>query len=88
MNIEDAAIINEMVPMLTVRDVARLFDVHTNTVRRWSNCGRIRTYHISKRGDRRFRRDDVFRLLRQLKAHRGNQREVNISRRKGKVSVS
>ena len=45
--------------MLTINDVARLLNVHINTVRRWSNKGMLKAYHIGSRGDRRFRREDV-----------------------------
>ena len=50
---------SELGPLLTVRDVARLLHVHSNTVRRWSDQGLLRAYRISRRGDRRFRREDV-----------------------------
>jgi excisionase family DNA binding protein len=54
---------NRITPMLTVREVARLLHVHSNTVRRLSDHGLIRTYRISPRGDRRFRQEDVARFL-------------------------
>lgn len=44
---------------LTTADVARLLNVHTNTVRRWSDRGVLRAYRIGPRHDRRFRRTDV-----------------------------
>jgi len=46
-------------PMLTVPEVARLLNVHTNTLRRWSDRGIIRAYRINRRGDRRFLREDI-----------------------------
>lgn len=49
--------------MLTVREVARLFHVHPNTLRRWSSSGIIKAYRITPRGDRRFEREEVTRLL-------------------------
>jgi excisionase family DNA binding protein len=52
--------------MLTVREVARLFHIHPNTLRRWSNDGRIRAYRITSRGDRRFRREEIVRFLAEL----------------------
>jgi excisionase family DNA binding protein len=52
--------------MLTVREVARLFHVHPNTLRRWSNNGRIRAYRITPRGDRRFRREEIAHFLAEL----------------------
>jgi excisionase family DNA binding protein len=54
--------------MLTVREVARLFHVHPNTLRRWSNDGRIKAYRITRRGDRRFRREEIARFMAELDA--------------------
>jgi excisionase family DNA binding protein len=53
----------EIDPMLTVSDVARLLNIHINTVRRWSNQGVLKAYRVGSRGDRRFRRDDIVRFL-------------------------
>ncbi len=58
--------------MLTVGDVACLLNVHVNTVRRWSNQGIIRAYRIGSRGDRRFRREDITRLLGEFKTNKGS----------------
>ena len=52
--------------MLTIREVARLFHVHPNTLRRWSNNGRIRAYRITPRGDRRFKREEIVHFLAEL----------------------
>jgi len=49
--------------MLTASDVARLLNVHINTLRRWSNKGIIKMYRIGPRGDRRFRREDIASFL-------------------------
>jgi len=68
---------NEMGPMLTVREVARLLHIHSNTVRRWSDQGRIRVYRITPRGDRRFRRVDIARYLAELNVDRGVEREAS-----------
>jgi len=56
----------QMDDMLTVREVARLLHVNPNTLRRWSNKGRIRAYRISPRGDRRFKREEIARFLAEL----------------------
>ena len=61
-----------MDPMLTVREVARLLHIHSNTVRRWSDQGIIRAYRIGSRGDRRFRREDITAFLLDLKTNNGN----------------
>ncbi len=50
-------------PTLSTRDVARYLNVHTNTVRRWSSSGILKTYRVGPRKDRRFKRHDVEKLL-------------------------
>ena len=45
--------------MLTTGDVARIFNVSPQTIRRWSERGIIKTYRVGPRGDRRFSREDV-----------------------------
>ena len=54
---------NNINPMLTTSDVAHLLNVHINTVRRWSNQGKLKTYRIGSRGDRRFRQEDIASFL-------------------------
>jgi len=60
-------------PMLTTSDVARLLNVHINTVRRWSNQGVIKAYRIGSRGDRRFRHEDVSSFLLEQNNHNSNK---------------
>jgi len=62
--------------MLTVREVARLLHVHPNTLRRWSNNGRIKTYRITPRGDRRFRREEIAHFLAELNAQADDRQEA------------
>ena len=54
---------NQVATMLTVRQVARLLNIHINTVRRWSNQGIIKSCRIGPRGDRRFRREEIALML-------------------------
>ena len=56
----------EIDAMLTPSDVARLLNVHVNTVRRWSNQGILKAYRIGSRGDRRFQREDITGFLSEL----------------------
>lgn len=60
--------INTAFSPLKTSDVARLLNIHTNTVRRWANSGLLKTYRIGTRRDRRFRREDIDRLYTQLEA--------------------
>ena len=48
---------------LSVTKAARLLGVHPNTVRAWSDAGRLRYYRINPRGDRRYRLGELQRFL-------------------------
>src|SRR3954447_1094844 len=48
---------------LTVKKAAGVLGVHPNTVRAWSEAGRLRFYRINDRGDRRYRLGDLQRSL-------------------------
>ena len=58
----------QTIAMLKTGDVAWLLGTHSNTVRRLADRGIIRAYRINRRGDRRFKREDVARLLAKLGA--------------------
>ena len=49
--------------MLTIREVSQLLNVHTNTFRRWTDQGILKTYRMGPRRDRRFNAKDVALLL-------------------------
>jgi diguanylate cyclase (GGDEF)-like protein/excisionase family DNA binding protein len=53
---------------LTVTRAADVLGVHANTVRAWSDAGRLRYYRINPRGDRRYRQGDLQRFLAGLDA--------------------
>lgn len=69
---------NHMEPMMTVREVAELLHIHTNTVRRWSDRGIIKAYRITSRGDRRFRREDISHFLTHLNNHNGDEKKASL----------
>lgn len=48
-----------LVRMLTAEEVARVLNVHPDTVRNWGDHGLVTTYRIGPRGDRRFRWEDI-----------------------------
>ena len=58
--------------MLTLKEVAELLHVHPNTLRRWSKDGRIQSYRIAPRGDRRFKQEEIARFLAENNAKAGN----------------
>ncbi|MGH2462588.1 MAG: GAF domain-containing protein [Candidatus Limnocylindria bacterium] len=49
--------------LISVAQAAALLGVHPNTVRAWTESGRLAAWRINPRGDRRYRRADVERLL-------------------------
>jgi len=72
---------NEIGPMLTIREVARLLHIHSNTVRRWADRGIIRVYRVTRRGDRRFRQRDIAHFLDELNVNRDNQKRTGSTQR-------
>jgi excisionase family DNA binding protein len=58
-------VVNELGPMLTASEVADMLHLHVNTVKRLGDRGELPFYRVCKRGDRRFRLEDVMRFLSQ-----------------------
>jgi diguanylate cyclase (GGDEF)-like protein/excisionase family DNA binding protein len=54
---------------LSVTKAARLLGVHPNTIRTWSDAGRLRYFRINSRGDRRYRLGDLQRFLAAAEPH-------------------
>ena len=50
--------------LITVGQAAELLFVHPDTVRRWAARGMFKVYRVGPRLDRRFRRSEIVRLLR------------------------
>ncbi len=67
---------DELKPMLTVKDVASLLNIHVNTARRWSDQGILKSYRITRRGDRRFRQEDIARFLAEYNDFNSNKSSV------------
>ncbi len=55
--------IQDIGPMLTASEVAEMLHLHVNTVKRLGDRGELPFYRVCKRGDRRFRYDDVLAFL-------------------------
>ena len=54
---------NELGPMLTASEVAEMLHLHVNTVKRLGDRGELLFSRVCKRGDRRFRLEDVMTFL-------------------------
>ncbi|HEY8870329.1 MAG TPA: helix-turn-helix domain-containing protein [Candidatus Limnocylindrales bacterium] len=58
-----STVVHEFGPMLTASEVAEMLHLHVNTVKRLGDRGELPFYRVCRRGDRRFRLDDVMRFL-------------------------
>jgi excisionase family DNA binding protein len=58
---------NEVGRLLTASEVADMLHIHVNTVKRLGDRGELPFFRVVKRGDRRFRYDDVIEFLRRAK---------------------
>lgn len=59
------------VKLLTLPQACELLQVHPNTLRAWDKKGYLKAVRIGPRGDRRFKREDVIRVM------EGNERNEN-----------
>ena len=55
--------LDDLPDLLTVKEVAQLLRVSPLTVKRWGKKGKLPAIRINSRGDRRYRKDVVLRLL-------------------------
>ena len=49
--------------LLTVREVAKILRVSPLTIKRWGKRGKLPAIRINTRGDRRYRKEVILRLL-------------------------
>jgi len=53
--------------ILTLQQVSEVLNVHPNTLRNWDNNEVLRAVRYGKRGDRRYHKEDVLRILNRSK---------------------
>jgi len=53
----------ELPQLLTIQQVAKMLNVHSETLRRWDRQGRLKAIRIGKRKDRRYRKEDIDDLM-------------------------
>jgi len=59
----DKVKLNDLPDLLTIREVADLLRVSPLTIKRWGKKGKLPAIRINSRGDRRYKKDVVLRLL-------------------------
>jgi excisionase family DNA binding protein len=62
--LEAEAVFPKEPAMLTTGQAALSLGIHVNTVRRWAEKGKLRSYRFGNRGDRRFLKKDLEMFLR------------------------
>jgi excisionase family DNA binding protein len=55
--------LSELGPLLTATEVAEMLHIHVNTVKRLGDRGELPFFRVCRRGDRRFRLEDVMSFL-------------------------
>lgn len=55
--------LNEMPDMMTLQQASDVLNVHPNTLRNWDNEGVLKAVRYGKRGDRRYRKEDILKIL-------------------------
>lgn len=55
--------INDLPDLMTIREVANLLRVSSLTIKRWGKNGKLPAIRINSRGDRRYKKEVVLRLL-------------------------
>lgn len=54
---------SDKIKLLRIREAAELLGINPETLRRWDNEGRLKAIRIGKRQDRRYRPEDVQKII-------------------------
>ena len=49
--------------LLKIREAAEILSVNPETLRRWDRSGKLKAVIISKRGDRRYKEEDIKKIM-------------------------
>ena len=49
--------------LLKIREAAEILSVNPETLRRWDRSGKLKAIIISKRGDRRYKMEDIEKFI-------------------------
>lgn len=51
------------IKLIRIRKAAEILGVNPETLRSWDRQGRLKAIKIGKRGDRRYRQEDIIKLI-------------------------
>jgi excisionase family DNA binding protein len=60
---KNKVVLSDLPDLMTIREVAQLLRVSPLTIKRWGKKGKLPAIRINSRGDRRYKKDVVLRLL-------------------------
>ncbi len=49
--------------VLTLKQACEILNCHPNTLRNWDNQGILKAIRFGKRGDRRYKKEDILKIL-------------------------
>ncbi|MCX6702221.1 MAG: helix-turn-helix domain-containing protein [Candidatus Zambryskibacteria bacterium] len=55
--------IRQMPNILTLQQACEVLNCHPNTLRKWDNNGYLKAIRFGKRRDRRYKKEDVLKIL-------------------------
>lgn len=55
--------IDELPKLLTIKQAAEVLNVHVETLRRWDKSDKLKAIRINKRGDRRYKPEDLKKMM-------------------------
>ena len=57
---------DKSIKLLRIKEAAELLGVNPATLRKWDNEGKLPAIKISKRGDRRYKQEDIEKFLKEI----------------------
>lgn len=65
-----------MMKLLSIKEAADLLGVHPETLRRWDNEGKLTAIKVGDRGDRKYRQEDLLKILSGYKSEDYNDYQI------------
>ena len=59
--------IDDLPKILTLQEACEVLNCHPNTLRNWDNEGTLKAIRFGKRGDRRYKKEDILAIINKRK---------------------